>query len=91
MVGAGQLARMTHQAAITLGQSLRVLAADPDDGAALVTADVVVGDYRDLEVLRAFARGCFPAAPIIRSFTRTDSRRPKPAMSSKRIPAIWST
>ena len=28
MVGAGQLARMTHQAAIALGQSLRVLAAD---------------------------------------------------------------
>ena len=29
MVGGGQLARMTHQAAIALGQSLRVLAADP--------------------------------------------------------------
>ena len=29
MVGAGQLARMTHQAAVALGQSLRVLAADP--------------------------------------------------------------
>ena len=26
MVGGGQLARMTHQAAIALGQSLRVLA-----------------------------------------------------------------
>ena len=40
MVGGGQLARMTHQAAIALGQSLRVLAASPDDGAALVAADV---------------------------------------------------
>ncbi len=58
MVGAGQLARMTHQAAIPLGQSLRILAASPDDGAALVAADVVVGDYRELDDLRAFARGC---------------------------------
>ncbi len=58
MVGAGQLARMTHQAAIALGQSLRVLADSRDDGAALVAADVVVGDYRSLDDLRAFARGC---------------------------------
>ena len=34
MVGAGQLARMTHQAAISLGQSLRILAGGTDDGAA---------------------------------------------------------
>ncbi|MCW2566389.1 MAG: phosphoribosylaminoimidazole carboxylase [Mycobacterium sp.] len=58
MVGAGQLARMTHQAAIALGQSLRVLAADPDDGAALVAADVHVGHHTDLDALRSFARGC---------------------------------
>jgi 5-(carboxyamino)imidazole ribonucleotide synthase len=58
MVGAGQLARMTHQAAIALGQSLRILAESPDDGAALVAADVVVGDYRSLADLRAFATGC---------------------------------
>jgi 5-(carboxyamino)imidazole ribonucleotide synthase len=58
MVGAGQLARMTHQAAIALGQSLRILAESPDDGAALVAADVVVGDYRSLPDLRAFAAGC---------------------------------
>jgi 5-(carboxyamino)imidazole ribonucleotide synthase len=58
MVGAGQLARMTHQAAIALGQSLRVLAETPEDGAALVAADVVVGDYRSLDDLRSFARGC---------------------------------
>src|ERR1700750_1212972 len=58
MVGAGQLARMTHQAAIALGQSLRILAETPDDGAALVAADVVVGDYRSLADLRAFAAGC---------------------------------
>jgi len=58
MVGAGQLARMTHQAAIALGQSLRVLAESADDGAALVTPDVVVGNYRSLPDLRAFAAGC---------------------------------
>ncbi|MGH3524085.1 MAG: 5-(carboxyamino)imidazole ribonucleotide synthase, partial [Mycobacterium sp.] len=34
MVGGGQLARMTHQAAIALGQRLRVLAIDADDPAA---------------------------------------------------------
>ncbi len=58
MVGAGQLARMTHQAAIALGQSLRILADSADDGAALVAADVVVGDYRSLSDLRLFAAGC---------------------------------
>ncbi len=58
MVGAGQLARMTHQAAIPLGQSLRILADSAIDGAALVAADVVVGDYRSLADLRAFARDC---------------------------------
>ncbi len=58
MVGAGQLARMTHQAAIALGQSLRILAASADDGAALVAPDVLVGDYRSFDVLRTFAAGC---------------------------------
>jgi 5-(carboxyamino)imidazole ribonucleotide synthase len=58
MVGAGQLARMTHQAAIPLGQSLRLLADTPDDGAALVAADVVIGDYRSLLDLEGFAAGC---------------------------------
>ena len=43
MIGGGQLARMTHQAAIALGQSLRVLAVSPDDPAAQVTPDVVIG------------------------------------------------
>ncbi len=58
MIGAGQLARMTHQAAIALGQSLRVLAASPDDGAALAAADVTIGDHTDLDALRAFAKDC---------------------------------
>src|SRR2546430_7099539 len=58
MVGGGQLARMTHQAAIALGQSLRVLALSADDGAALVAADVHIGTHTDLDALRAFATGC---------------------------------
>ncbi|MDP9091537.1 MAG: 5-(carboxyamino)imidazole ribonucleotide synthase [Actinomycetota bacterium] len=58
VVGAGQLARMMQQAAISLGQSVRVLADSAEDGAALVTAEVMVGDYRSLIDLRAFAAGC---------------------------------
>ncbi len=58
MVGGGQLARMTHQAAISLGQSLRVLAATPEDGAALVATDVRIGDHTDLAALQAFAKDC---------------------------------
>jgi 5-(carboxyamino)imidazole ribonucleotide synthase len=58
MVGAGQLARMTHQAAIALGQSLRLLADSADDGAAMVAGDVQLGDYRSLADLRRFAAGC---------------------------------
>ncbi len=57
MVGGGQLARMTHQAAIALGQSLRVLAASPDDGAALVAADVTIGEHTDLAALRQLRQG----------------------------------
>jgi len=58
MVGGGQLARMTHQAAISLGQSLRVLSESPDDSAALVAADVRIGAHTDLAALREFAKGC---------------------------------
>ena len=58
MVGGGQLARMTHQAAISLGQSLRVLSASPDDSAALVANDVRIGEHTDLAALREFAKGC---------------------------------
>ena len=58
MVGGGQLARMTHQAAISLGQSLRVLSVSPGDSAALVAADVRLGTHTDLATLRDFAKGC---------------------------------
>src|SRR5207248_10519488 len=58
MVGAGQLARMTCQAAIGLGIGFRVLAASPADSAALVCADVAIGDHTDPDALLTFARGC---------------------------------
>jgi 5-(carboxyamino)imidazole ribonucleotide synthase len=58
MIGGGQLARMTHQAAIALGQTLRVLAVDPADPAAQVSPDVVIGSHADLDALRRAARGC---------------------------------
>ncbi|WP_081285903.1 5-(carboxyamino)imidazole ribonucleotide synthase [Mycobacterium colombiense] len=57
MVGGGQLARMTHQAAIALGQSLRVLATAADEPAALVAPDVVIGSHTDLDALRRVAAG----------------------------------
>src|SRR5262245_47400936 len=58
MVGAGQLARMTHQSAIALGQSLKVLAGGRGDPAALVSPDVVIGDPDDPVALAEFVRGC---------------------------------
>ncbi|WP_280232503.1 5-(carboxyamino)imidazole ribonucleotide synthase [Nocardia cyriacigeorgica] len=57
MIGGGQLARMTHQAAIALGQRLRVLAEQPGDPAAQVSPDVVLGSHTDLAALRAAAVG----------------------------------
>ncbi len=58
MVGAGQLARMTGQAAISLGIGFRVLADSPADSAAQVCAEVTVGDYTSEADLLAFAAGC---------------------------------
>ncbi|CAM5389112.1 N5-carboxyaminoimidazole ribonucleotide synthase OS=Streptomyces albaduncus OX=68172 GN=purK PE=3 SV=1 [Streptomyces griseoloalbus] len=58
MVGGGQLARMTHEAGIPLGLKFKLLSDTPQDSAAQVVSEVVIGDYRDLETLRAFARGC---------------------------------
>src|SRR3954454_21155896 len=58
MVGGGQLARMTAQAAVSLGLSLRVLADRPDDSAALVVPDVEIGAADDLVALSRFAKGC---------------------------------
>ncbi|MFG1850499.1 5-(carboxyamino)imidazole ribonucleotide synthase [Actinomadura geliboluensis] len=58
MAGGGQLARMTQQAAIALGVSLRVLAGAPDESAAKAVSDVRVGDDRSRDDLLAFAKGC---------------------------------
>src|SRR4051794_22648743 len=58
MIGGGQLARMTHQAAIALGLSLRVLADAATDGAALVTPHTDVGAPDDQAALLRFAKGC---------------------------------
>lgn len=57
MIGGGQLARMTHQSAIALGQCLRVLAASETDPAAQVSADTVIGSHDSLEDLRRAAQG----------------------------------
>jgi 5-(carboxyamino)imidazole ribonucleotide synthase len=56
MAGAGQLARMTHQAAISLGVRLHVLAERADDPAVLAGAPFALGSTSSLEDLRALAR-----------------------------------
>jgi 5-(carboxyamino)imidazole ribonucleotide synthase len=58
MVGGGQLARMTSQAATGLGVGFRVLAGSARDSAAQVVAGTRIGDYRSLADLREFAAGC---------------------------------
>ena len=58
IVGAGQLARMTYQAAIPLGLSPVLLAASPDDGGAIVAHDVALGAPTDFRALRALATDC---------------------------------
>ncbi len=55
IVGGGQLARMMIVPAVELGVDVRVLAEEPGMAAAL--AATATGDYRDLETVRAFARG----------------------------------
>ncbi|KPC94626.1 phosphoribosylaminoimidazole carboxylase [Streptomyces sp. NRRL F-6602] len=49
---------MTHEAGIPLGIKFKLLSDTPQDSAAQVVNDVVVGDYRDLDTLRRFAQGC---------------------------------
>jgi 5-(carboxyamino)imidazole ribonucleotide synthase len=58
MVGAGQLARMTAQAAIALGVEFRVLAGSPAESAAQVCARTVIGDYTSAGDLLGFGIGC---------------------------------
>ena len=58
IIGGGQLARMMHQAAIGLGVRTRLLASDPDESAAQVMSDVIVGSHLDHDAVMNFAAGC---------------------------------
>lgn len=58
MVGGGQLARMTAQAAIGLGVTFRVLAASPSESAAQVTHEVDLGTHLSLADVSSFASEC---------------------------------
>jgi 5-(carboxyamino)imidazole ribonucleotide synthase len=58
MVGAGQLARMTHQATVGLAWPFRVFAEHPEESAAWVHGDVVVGSIASLDDVEAFAATC---------------------------------
>jgi 5-(carboxyamino)imidazole ribonucleotide synthase len=57
IIGAGQLARMTVAPAEALGINLLLFAESSEDSAAQI-AQHVVGDYRDLEALKEFAKRC---------------------------------
>ena len=58
IVGGGQLARMSAAPAAALGIGLRVLATSPEESAAQVIHDVVLGRHDDLQALRRLAVGC---------------------------------
>jgi 5-(carboxyamino)imidazole ribonucleotide synthase len=58
MIGGGQLARMTQEAALALGVGLRVLAAGPTESAARGGGDIRWGAHDDPAAVAAFARGC---------------------------------
>ena len=58
MIGGGQLARMSAEAATALGIGFRVLAERSDDPAAQVVRDVRIGSHLDREDVLAFADGC---------------------------------
>lgn len=55
VIGGGQLARMMIAPAVELGLEIRVLA--EDEGMSAGLAATAVGDYRDIDVVRAFAAG----------------------------------
>ena len=57
VIGAGQLARMSVAPAAALGINLLLLANDAQDSGAQIT-NHVVGDYKDLETVSAFASKC---------------------------------
>ncbi|MGR6901640.1 5-(carboxyamino)imidazole ribonucleotide synthase [Glutamicibacter sp. BSL13] len=57
VIGGGQLARMMAPEALNLGFELHVLAEAEDVSAARSVPDAPVGDYKDLDTLRHFAKG----------------------------------
>ena len=57
VIGGGQLARMLAEPAAALGIPLRLLAEAEGVSAAQVIPDTIVGDYRDLEMLRKVTGG----------------------------------
>ncbi len=57
IIGAGQLARMTIAPAESLGVNLLLFADGAEDSAAQI-APHVIGDFRDLEALKEFAKKC---------------------------------
>ena len=58
MIGGGQLARMTAEAATALGVGFRVLAERADDPAAQVVRDTRIGSHLDPQAVLEFADGC---------------------------------
>jgi 5-(carboxyamino)imidazole ribonucleotide synthase len=58
MVGGGQLARMTHQAAVDLGVCLEVLTPSPTEPAVTAGAHHLRGAHDSLEMLRTLAERC---------------------------------
>jgi len=58
MIGGGQLARMSQEAALALGVGLRVLAAGPAESAARGAGDIRWGAHDDPQAVADFARGC---------------------------------
>ncbi len=58
VIGGGQLARMMAEPAAAMGIPLRLLAEAPGVSAAQVLPDHTVGDYTDLDTLRAVTAGC---------------------------------
>jgi 5-(carboxyamino)imidazole ribonucleotide synthase len=58
IVGAGQLARMCAQAAISLDVGVRLLAESPLDGAAQVTPGAIIGSPFDPAALARLAEAC---------------------------------
>ncbi|MGV1005739.1 MAG: 5-(carboxyamino)imidazole ribonucleotide synthase [Candidatus Nanopelagicales bacterium] len=58
MIGGGQLARMSQEAALPLGIGLRVLAGGPGEAAARGGGDIRYGSHEDRAAVLEFAAGC---------------------------------